>query len=335
MLLGFKTNSSSKFFKENNMQPIKDTVRRVALCVLFISSVIAICVMSGTAQADGMQEGTDNTVLMTEAEELELELQADAEAVETRDGRIALYVDYVQVSGVTTELEGEEVYAPVRFFAESMLDCSVVYSEGTKTLNISADGMSFEAICGKPYICSNGRYLYVEDGISLREDGQIWLPVSLLAEIFGYEYRLDLDSKSVYLTPTGEYLEHGDTYYNSKDLHWLSRIINAESRGEPFEGQLAVGTVVMNRVANPRYPNTVYGVIFDGVQFSPAVSGTIHKAPHAECVIAAKLILEGYRISDTILYFHAVNPVYYKNFENTESAMVIGKQYYYTNYRKK
>ncbi len=331
---GNLTQGSSKFFKENNMQPIKDIVRKVVLSVLFISSVVAICVMSTNAQADGIQEGTDNAVLMTESQALELEVQADAEAVEARDDKIALYVNYVQLCGVTTELEGEEVYAPVRFFAEAMLDCRVVYSESAGKLTVSAEGLEFKAICGDSYVTANGRYLFVKEGISLREDGQIWLPVSMLAKVFGCEYRLELDSKSVYLTPTGEFLESGDTYYNSKDLYWLSRIINAESRGEPLLGQIAVGTVVMNRVASPRYPNTVYGVVFDGAQFSPAVSGSIYRAPLEKCVIAAKIVLEGYRVSDSILYFHSIRSSKYDNFVNTDTEMVIGNQFYYTTYKR-
>ena len=51
--------------------------------------------------------------------------------------------------------------------------------------------------------------------------------------------------------------------YNEDDVYWLSRIISAESRGEPLEGQIAVGNVVLNRVRSSAYPNTIYGVIFD------------------------------------------------------------------------
>lgn len=94
--------------------------------------------------------------------------------------------------------------------------------------------------------------------------------------------------------------------YGADDLYWLSRIISAEARGEPFAGQLAVGAVVMNRVRSRYYPGTVEDVIFDrkfGVQFSPAYSGSINRAPTDSCVTAAKLTLEGFSVSDTILFF--------------------------------
>ena len=86
-------------------------------------------------------------------------------------------------------------------------------------------------------------------------------------------------------------------------------LISAEAKGEPFLGQIAVGNVVLNRVKSASYPNTVYGVIFDrkyGTQFSPVSYGTIYKAPTAGAIIAAKICLEGYSLSDSALFF--VNP---------------------------
>ena len=78
------------------------------------------------------------------------------------------------------------------------------------------------------------------------------------------------------------------------DLYWLSRIISAESRGEPLEGQIAVGNVVLNRVASADFPDTIYGVIFDdrwGGQFTPVRNGTIYQVPSARSVEAAGLSL--------------------------------------------
>jgi N-acetylmuramoyl-L-alanine amidase len=95
--------------------------------------------------------------------------------------------------------------------------------------------------------------------------------------------------------------------YDADEVYWLSRIISAESGGEPFKGQIAVGNVVLNRVRSPQYPNTIYGVIFDrkyGTQFTPAAIGTIYNKPTASAVIAAKICLEGYTLSDEILFFY-------------------------------
>jgi N-acetylmuramoyl-L-alanine amidase len=67
--------------------------------------------------------------------------------------------------------------------------------------------------------------------------------------------------------------------------------------------------VVLNRVRSTSYPNTVYGVIFDrkyGTQFSPVSFGTIYQKPTESAVLAAKICLEGYSVTDTALFF--VNP---------------------------
>ncbi|MBR5454028.1 MAG: cell wall hydrolase [Clostridia bacterium] len=94
--------------------------------------------------------------------------------------------------------------------------------------------------------------------------------------------------------------------YNDEDLYWLSRIIYAEAGTEPFEGMVAVGSVVMNRVASDSYPDTVYEVIFDkkfGVQFTPAATGTVYRTPSRDAITAAKICLCGYSVSDEILFF--------------------------------
>jgi len=78
---------------------------------------------------------------------------------------------------------------------------------------------------------------------------------------------------------------------NNEDIFWLARIIYAEARGEPYAGKVAVGNVVMNRLASYLFPNTVKQVIFqytEGIpQFSPVAEGTINNTPNAECINAA------------------------------------------------
>ncbi len=311
------------------MQPNRLALRKVALSVLFICSLVAIMVMGSRAQADG-ETSEDAAIAKLQAIELEAEVQRDADALEQRDNKIDLYVNYVELTTVSTSCEDGDVYVPVVFFSEAMVDCKVSFNSGK--LEIRADGLEIDAVVGDSYICANGRYIFVDGSVTLREDGHIWLPLTTMAKIFGCEYSYDSESRSAYLKTTGSFIVSGDTYYNEKDVYWLSRIINAESRGEPFIGQIAVGTVVMNRVASYRYPNTIYDVIFDGRQFTPAISGTVHREPTAQCVIVAKIILEGYRLSDHILYFHMITPAYYTDFENNEKEMVIGNHIFYTVY---
>lgn len=82
-------------------------------------------------------------------------------------------------------------------------------------------------------------------------------------------------------------------------LKMLATIIWCEARGESYDGQLAVGSVVMNRVRSGAYPNTVYDVIFASGQFSPVKTGSFQKAyandsANASCYQAAQQVLDGY-----------------------------------------
>ena len=100
-----------------------------------------------------------------------------------------------------------------------------------------------------------------------------------------------------------------DSAYDYEDLYWLSRISSAEAKGESFTGQIGVGTVVLNRVRSSQFPNTIKGVVFDqkyGTQFTPVANGTIYDAPTQSAVVAAKMCLDGYTLSGSVLYF--LNP---------------------------
>ena len=59
------------------------------------------------------------------------------------------------------------------------------------------------------------------------------------------------------------------------DRYLLANLIYCEAGGEPYEGKLAVGSVVINRVLSSVYPDTVVGVIYQNKQFSPVASGRL------------------------------------------------------------
>ncbi|TCQ00567.1 cell wall hydrolase [Serpentinicella alkaliphila] len=118
------------------------------------------------------------------------------------------------------------------------------------------------------------------------------------------------------------------------DIYWLSRIIHAEAQGEPYEGKVAVGNVVLNRVAHRDFPNTIRGVIYDKqygyVQFSPVLDGSINNTPNEESRRAAIDALDGYRPVGTALYF--LNPRKATNFwivHNRRYFMTIGDHDFY------
>ena len=73
----------------------------------------------------------------------------------------------------------------------------------------------------------------------------------------------------------------------------------------PISGKIAVGNVVMNRVNDPRFPNSVYDVLFQKNQFTPASSGSIYRDPNWESTLAAMLVMDGAEVTDA-LFFNGV-----------------------------
>ena len=63
---------------------------------------------------------------------------------------------------------------------------------------------------------------------------------------------------------------------NTSDIQLMARAINGEARGEPYEGQVAVGAVILNRVKNSQFPNTVAGVIYQSGAFTAVSDGQIN-----------------------------------------------------------
>lgn len=107
---------------------------------------------------------------------------------------------------------------------------------------------------------------------------------------------------------TGAAVTTAEAEHGAVDLYWLSRIISAESRGEPMEGQIAVGNVVLNRVASKTFPDTIPTVVFDrqyAVQFEPVSNGTVYDTPAASSVEAARRVLNGEKTVEGALYFYA------------------------------
>ena len=98
---------------------------------------------------------------------------------------------------------------------------------------------------------------------------------------------------------------------SASDETLLAAIIYCEARGESYEGQLAVGSVVLNRVDSPSFPNTISGVIYQSGQFSPVASGKFAMVLASglqteSCNQAAREVLAGNR-TNNFLYFRRAN----------------------------
>ncbi len=91
---------------------------------------------------------------------------------------------------------------------------------------------------------------------------------------------------------------------SGSDYYLLARIISAEARGESFEGQVAVGAVVLNRVEHPSFPNTLAGVVYQKGAFTAITDGQINEPISSSAYKAATAALNGWDPSGGALYYY-------------------------------
>lgn len=89
----------------------------------------------------------------------------------------------------------------------------------------------------------------------------------------------------------------------SGDRDLLARVVSAEAKGEPYEGQVAVAAVILNRVRDSRFPNTLAGVVYQTHAFESVSNGTIYQAATASSIRAAQDALNGWDPSGGAVFF--------------------------------
>ena len=96
---------------------------------------------------------------------------------------------------------------------------------------------------------------------------------------------------------------------STSDVQLLARAINGEARGEPYEGQVAVGAVILNRVKASNFPNTISGVIYQPGAFTAVSDGQINIAleDSATVVKAARDAINGWDPSGGAIYYFTPN----------------------------
>lgn len=104
-----------------------------------------------------------------------------------------------------------------------------------------------------------------------------------------------------------------DVSFAEGDLYLLANLIYCEAGGEPYEGKLAVGAVVINRMLSSVYPDTIVGVIYQRKQFSPVGSGRLELAlgsnkANADCYRAAEEAMSGMSNVGNCVYFRTPIP---------------------------
>lgn len=121
--------------------------------------------------------------------------------------------------------------------------------------------------------------------------------------------------------------------YTDEDLYVLSHIISAEAGNCQEEMMLWVGSVVLNRVADDRFPDTIYDVVFQTyptLQYAPIKDGSYNKEPTEGAIKAARKLLEGGSVlpADVIYQSNDRIGVYYDELDpppGVGSTMYFGK----------
>ena len=92
--------------------------------------------------------------------------------------------------------------------------------------------------------------------------------------------------------------------YSASDVYLLAKLIYGEARGEPYQGQVAVGAVVLNRVKSSKFPNTISGVIYQPYAFTAVDDGQINLTPNETAKSAARDALNGWDPTNGCLYYY-------------------------------
>lgn len=114
---------------------------------------------------------------------------------------------------------------------------------------------------------------------------------------------------------------------SASDLQLMARAINGEARGEPYEGQVAVGAVILNRVRDSRFPNTIAGVIYQSGAFTAVADGQINQpiAEGSTVLKAAQDALNGWDPTNGAVYYFNPNTATNKWIWSRPLIKTIGK----------
>ena len=134
----------------------------------------------------------------------------------------------------------------------------------------------------------------------------LFLTCMLISTNLIYSNDLDINSnENLYPTQVQTVKQQKREVVNitNEELLLLSKLVTGEARGESYEGQVAVAAVVINRVKDPRFPNSIKDVIYQKNAFSVVKNGSINLQPTESAYSAAQDALYGKDPTDKAIYF--------------------------------
>ncbi|MBE7028631.1 MAG: copper amine oxidase [Ruminococcaceae bacterium] len=202
-------------------------------------------------------------------------------------------------------------YAPIRFVLNAIGIYEMEWDDSERSVTFSHNDTTVKLYEGYDYAFINDTQVKLDNLVLINNDRTL-VPVRFVSELFGFYVDWNNTFYIVNLVKDELNVDEGiiEKDYNLDDVMWLSRIIEAESSGEPFSGKIAVGNVILNRVKCDEFPDTISEVIFDrkfGVQFQPVANNKIYNTPSNESVMAALLAIRDVNLAGDSLYF--LNPV--------------------------
>lgn len=134
----------------------------------------------------------------------------------------------------------------------------------------------------------------------------LFLTCMLISTNLIYSNDLDINSnENLYPTQVQTVKQQKREVINitNEELLLLSKLVTGEARGESYEGQVAVAAVVINRVKDPRFPNSIKDVIYQKNAFSVVKNGSINLQPTESAYSAAQDALYGKDPTNKAIYF--------------------------------
>ena len=116
-----------------------------------------------------------------------------------------------------------------------------------------------------------------------------------------------LGMNSSYQALQGANTSSGANGYTSSEVYLLAKTIYAEGRGEPYVGQVAIGAVIMNRIRNAAFPNSISGVVYQKGAFTAVDDGQINLTPNQQSYNAARDALNGWDPTGGSIYYFNPN----------------------------
>ncbi|MDI6619769.1 MAG: cell wall hydrolase [Clostridiales bacterium] len=129
----------------------------------------------------------------------------------------------------------------------------------------------------------------------------------------------------------GVFSNSAERQFTDDEIDLIAKIVQAESNGEPFEGKVAVASVVLNRLNSPNFPKSIYDIVYQKNAFSCIKGGKINAKPDVEAYKAVNRALSGDDPTENALFFYNPKTASNKWMKSTSKyrAVIIGNHVFF------